>query len=158
MMNRRGIICVLAGVIVIFSVAGALARWNPIYARQPISIQKWYAEQHNSTGQWCCDKNDGHPYFGGYTLNKDGSVTLDLKSGKHVISADKVLTGPNPTGHAVWWYVVGPEAYRPRRRSTSRSLTCTSRPRNGSWTVRVSDIAGYPVISASAFSPASVMT
>ena len=86
----------------------ASARWRPEYGKADPNIQHWYRSQHNSQGQWCCDNSDGHPYYGAYTINKDGSVTLDLKTGKHVIPAHMVLTGPNPTGHAVWWYIATP--------------------------------------------------
>ena len=82
----------------------AIARWQPQFSRAPLNIQKWYHDQHNAQGQWCCDKSDGHPYYGNYTVNADGSVVLDLKAGKVKIPSFKVLTGPNPTGHAVWWY------------------------------------------------------
>ncbi|MGA7973635.1 MAG: hypothetical protein WCA36_12595 [Pseudolabrys sp.] len=89
----------------VMTAAPVSARWQPEYANSDHNIQAWYKSQHNSQGQWCCDESDGHPYFGAYTLNKDGSITLDLKSGKRTIPAFMVLSGPNPTGHAVWWYV-----------------------------------------------------
>lgn len=89
----------------VMSAAPVLARWKPEYANVSPKIQAWYKSQHNAQGQWCCDESDGHPYFGAYTLNKDGSVTLDLKSGKRTIPAYMVLSGRNPTGHAVWWYL-----------------------------------------------------
>ena len=69
-------------------------------------IQTWYKSQRNAQGQWCCDESDGHPYYGSYTLNKDGSVTLHLGKGKnHTLPAYMIINGPNPTGHAVWWYM-----------------------------------------------------
>lgn len=82
-----------------------MARWKPEYGNSDPKVQAWYRSQHNAQGQWCCDEADGHPYFGAYTLNKDGSVTLDLKEGKRTLPAFMVLSGPNPTGHAVWWYL-----------------------------------------------------
>lgn len=83
-----------------------MARWKPEYAKADPKVQAWYRSQRNAQGQWCCDESDGHPYHGSYTLNKDGSVTLDLAGGKkHTIPAYMVITGPNPTGHAVWWYL-----------------------------------------------------
>lgn len=83
----------------------AFATWKMKYANADPKIQTWYKKQHNANGQWCCDEADGHPYYGAYTLNADGSVTLHLKSGDRILPAYMVLTGPNPTGHAVWWYV-----------------------------------------------------
>lgn len=86
---------------------GAAARWKPEYAKADPEIRAWYRSQHNAQGQWCCDESDGHPFFGGYTLNKAGSVTLDLAGGrKHTIPAYMVIAGPNPTGHAVWWFLI----------------------------------------------------
>lgn len=70
---------------------------------------KWYEQQFNANGGWCCNKADGHPYDGEYTIDPDGGVTLKLKNGPHKIPKYMVLTGPNPTGHAVWWYVEGPD-------------------------------------------------
>lgn len=81
------------------------ARWKPTYATSDPEIQSWYKGQHNAQGQWCCDKSDGHPFFGNYTLNKDGSVTLHLERGDHTLPEYMVIKGPNPTGHAVWWYL-----------------------------------------------------
>lgn len=85
--------------------APALARWKPQYANAPPEVRQWFQAQRNGRGQWCCDKSDGHAYFGQYTLNADGSVTLQLGSDRtHTLPAYMVLQGPNPTGHAVWWY------------------------------------------------------
>ncbi len=82
------------------------ARWSPEYANNPPEVQEWFQKQHNALGQWCCDKSDGHPFFGSYTLNQDGSVTLDPQSDHtHMIPAYMVLHEANPTGHAVWWYI-----------------------------------------------------
>lgn len=78
-----------------------LAKWKPQYAQAPLNIQKWYGSQHNARGGYCCDKADGHAYYDNYQLNKDGSVTL--ANGTH-IPQWQVLSGPNPTGHAVWWH------------------------------------------------------
>jgi hypothetical protein len=57
-------------------------------------------------GQFCCDKSDGHFFYGDYTPNPDGSIDLtDPDDGSHYhIDKDYVLTGPNPTGAAIWWY------------------------------------------------------
>ncbi len=97
-----GLFGVLFGVM---SAPPVMARWKPEYAKSDPKIQAWYKGQHNAQGQWCCDESDGHPFFGSYTINKDGSVTLDLKSGKRTLPAYMVISGPNPTGHAVWWFL-----------------------------------------------------
>ena len=47
---------------------------------------------------------DGHPFYGSYVINADGSVTIDLESGERTLPAYMVLPGPNPTGHAIYWY------------------------------------------------------
>lgn len=101
MIGKRGMVVLLGGLFLIFSVCYALAR-DPTgkYANAP--YHEWYKEQYNAHGQWCCDKSDGHDYYGTVTFNADGSVTLD---GGHTLPAYMVLKGPNPTGHAVWWYV-----------------------------------------------------
>lgn len=97
-----GVFGVLFGVM---SAPPVLARWKAAYGKADPAVQAWYKQQHNAQGQWCCDESDGHPYFGSYTLNQDGSVTLNLKDGKRTLPAYMVLNGPNPTGHAVWWYL-----------------------------------------------------
>ena len=71
-------------------------------------LDGWYSSQRNSVGQWCCNGDDQHAYEGDYTINKDGSVTVTDENGApYTIEAYKVLTGPNPTGHPVWWYIEG---------------------------------------------------
>ena len=95
----------LVGLFGVLSVPPVLARWKPEYAKLPQEVRQWYKQQHNAQGQWCCDESDGHPFFGSYTLNKDGSVTLHLASGTRTLPEYMVLKGPNPTGHAVWWYL-----------------------------------------------------
>lgn len=86
------------------TLATAAARWKPDYVSADPKIQAWYHDQHNDKGEWCCDESDGHPFYGAYVLNKDGSVTLVTEKGLHSIPSYKVLKGPNPTGHAVWWF------------------------------------------------------
>lgn len=88
--------------ILLLAIAPAAAR-DPDgrYANSP--LKQWFESQHNSVGQWCCDEADGHPFFGDYKINEDGSVTI----GSETIEAYKVLKGANPTGHAVWWYTEG---------------------------------------------------
>lgn len=72
------------------------------YGNSPYA--EWFKNQHNSQGQWCCDESDGHRYDGAYKLNDDGSVTVELDGKAHVLPKHMVLTGPNPTGYAVWWF------------------------------------------------------
>lgn len=79
----------------------AAAKWKPEYAQASPEIQKWFSSQHNAHGGWCCDQADGERYDSNYTMNNDGSVTL--ADGTR-IEAWKVLTGPNPTGHAILWH------------------------------------------------------
>ncbi len=71
-----------------------------LYDNSP--YKKWFTEQHNALGQWCCDQSDGHSYLNDYTMNKDGSVTL---ADGRTIPSEKVLKGSNPTGHAVYWFL-----------------------------------------------------
>lgn len=74
--------------------------------------EEWFKSQHNSNGQICCDKSDGHFYDGDYTMNPDGSVTLQFKGKPHTLPKSMVLTGNNPTGHAIWWFLeFGDEHY-----------------------------------------------
>lgn len=82
----------------------AMAGWKAEYGAQPPEVQAWFKNQHNAQGQWCCDESDGHPFYGDYTINEDGSVTIQGPDGARTLPAYMVLKGPNPTGHAVWWY------------------------------------------------------
>lgn len=106
----REIVLTALGVLVVILVCSVMAqaRWKPEYASADPAIQKWFNDQKNATGDRCCDESDGHRYDGQYTMNPDGSVTLHLKEGARVLPKAKVLLGPNPTGHAVWWYIAGP--------------------------------------------------
>lgn len=102
----------VAAITVLLGATTVNARWSPAYASQPAEVQTWFKQQHNSRGEWCCDESDGHPYFGDYTLNQDGSVTVQYEGGPHIIPAELVLRGRNPTGHAVWWYRDTPHSHR----------------------------------------------
>ena len=109
----RGVIVLLlaiAGFCLVMKVATAQAKWKPEYNNIPPEIQAWYKTQHNSRGEWCCNESDGHPYFGDIKQHEDGSVTVFSEDGTpHHLPEYMVLKGPNPTGHAVWWYLdVGP--------------------------------------------------
>jgi hypothetical protein len=106
----REIVLTALGVLMIILVCSVMAqaKWKPDYASSDPVIHHWFEAQTNANGQRCCDKSDGHRYDGAYTLNADGSVTLHLKEGAHILPKAMVLTGPNPTGHAVWWYISGP--------------------------------------------------
>lgn len=68
------------------------------------AIAAWYKNQHNAEGQWCCDESDGHPYFGDYKINDDGSVTIHDEGKRYDLPSKMVLKGANPTGAAVWWF------------------------------------------------------
>ena len=83
----------------------AAAKWKPEYGSHPPEVQAWFKQQHNSRGEWCCNEADGHPFFGDYSINEDGSVTLHIEGNARTLPAYMVLKGPNPTGHAVWWYL-----------------------------------------------------
>lgn len=95
----RALTACAVGVIAIFWVCAALAR-DPdgLHANAP--NHEWHVTRHNANGQWCCDKSDGHAYYGNYAINKDGSVTIDGRTLPNYM----ILNGPNPTGHSVWWY------------------------------------------------------
>lgn len=88
--------------VVVYSQAHARERFQGQYANVP--HHEWYKAQRNKAGNACCDEADGHDYYGDYRINEDGSVEILGRHPDH-IQAYKVLDGPNPTGHAVWWYV-----------------------------------------------------
>lgn len=96
---------IMIGAVVLVVLLGmALAHARYSGAVSDPAIASWYKDQHNSEGQWCCDDSDGHPYFGEWKPNEDGGVTVELNGKPHVLPKHMVLTGPNPTGHAVWWF------------------------------------------------------
>ena len=64
------VICLLIGA------ALASAKDAGQFAGDDPAIRAWYAAQHNSRGQWCCDKADGHDYFDTYEMLPDGGVRL----------------------------------------------------------------------------------
>lgn len=66
----------------------------------------WFAAQYNKNGQWCCDVSDGHPFYEDYSFAENGDVEFIADGVHYRLPAYMVLTGPNPTGHAVWWFVV----------------------------------------------------
>jgi hypothetical protein len=96
---------IAVGLLMLLCGSAAMARWSPAYENMPPEIKTWFKQQHNSQGQWCCDESDGHPYYGDYSINSDGSITLEKDGSARTIPAYMVLKGPNPTGHSVWWYI-----------------------------------------------------
>lgn len=68
----------------------------------------WFANQHNAQGGYCCDGSDAHLFYGNYTMNPDGSVSVRIPDGELLIQPGNVIpynpADPNPTGTAVWWY------------------------------------------------------
>jgi hypothetical protein len=68
----------------------------------------WFSAQYNHNGEWCCDVSDGHEFDGNYVVNANGSVTIETDDGDRTLPAYMVLSGPNPTGHAVWWFTESP--------------------------------------------------
>ncbi len=102
------VMAAMAVVLALFWMGRASARGGPHEGNSP-EVSQWFSAQHNSRGGWCCNDADGHRYYGEYTLNADGSVTIHREQGGDIkIEAWKVLSGPNPTGSAVWWYLNGP--------------------------------------------------
>jgi len=93
-----------AAALLVLCVTPAMARWSPQYAEVSPQVRTWFERQHNARGQSCCADSDGHPFYGTYVINPDGSVTMDLERGKRTLPAYMVLPGPNPTGHAIYWY------------------------------------------------------
>lgn len=73
------------------------------------AIRSWFSNQHDGLGGYCCDLGDGHEFYGDYKLDKDGSVEFDDGGKHHHMPAYKVLTGPNPTGVAIYWYLDSPQ-------------------------------------------------
>lgn len=101
-MNTKPDIRLIVGTIIILVLAWSYAYPRDAEGKYTNSPNKeWFETQHNSLGAWCCNEADGHIYDGDYKLNQDGSVTI----GNFTIEGYKVLKGPNPTGHAVWWFV-----------------------------------------------------
>src|ERR1700677_1157124 len=84
-----------------YSQAKAQEQYPGQYANAP--HHKWYESQRNKAGSSCCLEADAHDYFGDYAINSDGSVLLKSGAIPYRIEPYKVLDGPNPTGHAVWW-------------------------------------------------------
>lgn len=91
-------------------VAGQALAQDPTgrYVNSPNA--EWYGRQYSAVGGYCCTSADGHPYYGDYTLNADGSVTIPAPMGGTItIEASKVLPfnlkDPNPTGAPVLWYL-----------------------------------------------------
>lgn len=64
----------------------------------------WFSAQQNARGQFCCSDADGHPFYGDYRITADGGVDITDGGKVYHLEPYKVLHGPNPTGHAVWWF------------------------------------------------------
>ena len=86
------------GILLTCLLSTADAHWKSDYSETQYAA--WYSAQKDANGRSCCDVADAHAYYGDYVLNPDGSISIGL----HRIRAFMVLKGPNPLGHAVWWY------------------------------------------------------
>lgn len=78
--------------------------WKPEYAQSDPKLLQWYQNAKDAKGNGCCSDADGHAYYGNVATEPDGSVIVEENGKLYKVEKDKVLTGPNPTGHAVWWY------------------------------------------------------
>ena len=87
--------------------SAAEARWRAEYAQLSPEVRAWYQNARDGNGQSCCDEADGHDVFGAYELTPDGGVELDSGGVRYKLKPEQVLKGPNPVGHAVWWYTAG---------------------------------------------------
>jgi hypothetical protein len=81
----------------------ARERYPGQYANVQPDLKKWYEDQRNSEGLQCCAESDAYDFYGDYKVSEDGSVEFEAEGVRQHIPAYQVLTGPNPTGHAVWW-------------------------------------------------------
>jgi hypothetical protein len=81
----------------------ARERYPGQYANVRPDPKQWYEEQRNSEGLKCCAESDAYDFYGDYIIYEDGSVEFESDGIRQHIPAYQVLTGPNPTGHAVWW-------------------------------------------------------
>ena|SRR6185437_12877616 len=81
------------------------SKWKAAYADGSANVIEWYSAQHNAIGQRCCDEADGHSFYQEYAFDKNGGVESDFRGSHYHLPRWMVLHGPNPTGHAVWWYM-----------------------------------------------------
>jgi hypothetical protein len=103
-MRSYPFILAAASCLVLLGEASARERYPGQFANVRPDIRSWYESQHDSEGLQCCAESDAYDFYGDYTLRPDGSVTLEADGVRREIPAYQVLTGPNPTGHAVWWH------------------------------------------------------
>lgn len=94
---------IVVGLCASLCAGSALAHWKPQYANAP--HKDFYESAHDCGGGSCCGDADASPFYDGYQINKDGSVTI----GKRVVPKCGVILTPNPTGHAVIWKSPGGE-------------------------------------------------
>jgi hypothetical protein len=78
----------------------AQARSKPEYADSP--YREWFARQRSSEGRSCCELSDAHPVYDAYV--KEGKWYVPIDGVNHEIRSHQLLSGRNPTGHAVVWY------------------------------------------------------
>jgi hypothetical protein len=95
---------ILVAIFSVIKIGPAHSRWRDEFNNNPPEVQQWFRSQRNKVGTMCCDEADGHPYYDDYKMNPDGSVTVSLNGSPHIIPNQMVLDGPNPTGHAIWWF------------------------------------------------------
>ncbi|MEJ2374798.1 MAG: hypothetical protein P8Y71_05015 [Pseudolabrys sp.] len=99
------IICLcIAFIVLVVGAAGvvqqAKARWKPENADAP--YRDWFAQQRTREGWSCCDLSDAHPVYDAYI--NEGKWHVLILGKDYEIQPYQLLSGPNPTGHAVVWY------------------------------------------------------
>lgn len=105
MIERINWKCVMVCGVVLFALYSVACQARDATGRYAGSANEaWFKSQHNETGQWCCDESDGHPFYGDYKINDDGSVTIHDEGKRYDLPSKMVLKGANPTGAAVWWF------------------------------------------------------
>lgn len=77
---------------------------------------QWFEAQHSIGGAWCCDVSDGHVLDDKDwdNLGPNGAYRVRIGAQWFVIPSDVVRDpegGPNPTGHAVAWYLPTPPGF-----------------------------------------------
>ena len=99
------VVLAIGALLVIVAAVAAQARWKPEYGNVSKAEQAWFAAQHNSQGQWCCDQADGHRFDGEWRFTKEGGVAIRYNGKVYKLPPYMVLKVPNPTGSAAWWFL-----------------------------------------------------
>jgi hypothetical protein len=96
--------------VLLFSLFAFQARSDPPPGANP-AFHAWFEKQYSINGRWCCNEADGHILDDSDWRTNGSGYEVRINGNWKLIPPPAMRNtetgGPNPTGHAVVWYIIG---------------------------------------------------